>query len=26
MGIGIEKNMKEAMHWYNVAAENGDER
>jgi len=26
MGIGIEKNMKEAMHWYQIAAEHGDER
>jgi TPR repeat protein len=26
MGIGIEKNMDEAMRWYKVAAEHGDER
>jgi TPR repeat protein len=26
MGIGIEKNMEEAMRWYGIAAEHGDER
>jgi len=26
MGIGIEKNMEEAMNWYKIAAEHGDER
>jgi len=26
MGIGIEKNMNEAMNWYKIAAEHGDER
>ncbi|ORX47847.1 HCP-like protein [Piromyces finnis] len=26
MGIGKEKNMKEALHWYAIAAEHGDER
>jgi len=26
MGIGIEKNMKEALRWYAEAAEHGDER
>jgi len=26
MGIGIEKNMDEAMRWYKLAAEHGDDR